>query len=148
MGPGRTLATLRLLWEGPIPAPAGNTAPDARRRVEMRTPAGVYAFMTPFAAREVWESFWVIALNDQDRVQAPTVITRGILNTSLAHFREVFHAAILAGAVAVILVHNHQIRDPTPSQEGYAATEQLVAAGRRRNIPEHDQVIVSCGRYA
>jgi hypothetical protein len=77
----------------------------------------------------------------------PTVVTRGILNASLVHPREVFVAAILAQAAAVILVHNHPSGDPTPSADDRLVTEQLVAAGRLLDIPVHDHVIVGRGRY-
>jgi DNA repair protein RadC len=44
-------------------------------------------------------------------VSAPTVITRGILNASLVHPREVFQAAILAGGVVIVLCHDHPSGD-------------------------------------
>ena len=80
-------------------------------------------------------------------MSGPTVITRGILNASLVHPREVFQAAILAGAAAVILVHNHPSGDPTPSADDRVVTDQLVAAGRLLDVPVHDHVIVGRGRY-
>jgi DNA repair protein RadC len=103
--------------------------------------------MEPFAAREVGESFWILALDAQHRVSAPTVITRGILTASLVHPREVFQAAIVAGAAAIVLCHNHPSGDPTPSPDDRAVTDQLVAAGRLLDIPVHDHVILGCGRY-
>lgn len=77
----------------------------------------------------------------------PTVITRGILNSSLVHPREVFCAAILVHAMAVILCHNHPSGDPTPSTEDRLITEQLVAAGKVLDVPVHDHVIVGGHRY-
>ena len=144
----RALVTLRLVRECPFPAPAGYPEPDDRGRVEMRSPADVFAFMAPYAAREVGESFWILALDAQHRVKAPTVVTRGILNASLVHPREVFLAAIVARAAAVILVHNHPSNDVSPSADDRAVTEQLVAAGRLLDIPVHDHVIVGRDRYA
>jgi DNA repair protein RadC len=137
------IATLRLVREGSFAAPDGY--PDAH--VPVRSPRDVFQLMQPYAAREVGESFWILALDSQHRVSAPTVITRGILNASLVHPREVFQAAILAGAAAIVLCHNHPSGDPTPSPDDRAVTEQLVAAGRLLDIPVHDHVIVGCGRY-
>jgi DNA repair protein RadC len=142
--PRKRIATLRLVREGGFTAPVGY--PEAGTPV--RSPLDVFQLMQPFADREVGESFWILALDAQHRVNAPTVITRGILNASLVHPREVFLAAILAGAVAVVLVHNHPSGDPTPSPDDRAVTEQLVAAGRLLDIPVHDHVIVGRGRYA
>lgn len=138
------LATFRLVREGSFAAP--EDYPDARTPV--RSPHDVFQLMAPYAAREVGESFWILALDSQHRVSAPTVITRGILNASLVHPREVFLAAICAGAAALVLVHNHPSGDPTPSADDRVVTDQLVAAGRLLDIPVHDHVIVGHGRYA
>jgi DNA repair protein RadC len=95
------------------------------------------------------EVFSVLMLDAQHRVigGAPVEITRGLLNMALVHPREVFRAAIVAGAKAVILAHNHPSGDPTPSGEDRAVTDQLTAAGRLLDIPVHDHVIVGAGRY-
>ena len=86
-------------------------------------------------------------LDAQHRLDRDVLITRGILNTSLVHPREVFREAIAERACAVILVHNHPSGDPTPSHEDTRVTAQLVAAGRLLDIPVHDHVIVGRGRY-
>lgn len=93
------------------------------------------------------EEFHVAILDAQHRLERDVLITRGLLNASLVHPREVFREAIAERAAAVILVHNHPSGDPTPSAEDRAVTEQLVAAGRLLDIPVHDHVIVGRGRY-
>ena len=143
----RRLSTLRLVREGAFPAPQGYPDAGTDGRTPVRSPRDVWQLMAPYAEREVGESFWILCLDAQHRVSAPTVITRGILNASLVHPREVFQAAILAGAAAVILVHNHPSGDPSPSSADRDVTAQLVAAGRLLDIPVHDHVIVGCGRY-
>jgi len=96
------------------------------------------------------EVFWILALDSQSQVllDSPIVITRGILNSSLIHPREVFRAAIVAGAAGVILVHNHPSGDPTPSADDRAVTQQLVAAGRLLDLPVYDHVIIGRSTYA
>jgi DNA repair protein RadC len=93
------------------------------------------------------EEFHVAILDAQHRLERDVLVTRGLLNASLVHPREVFREAIAERAAAVILVHNHLSGDPTPSAEDRAVTEQLVAAGRLLDIPVHDHVIVGRGRY-
>ena len=141
----RRCTTLRLVREGTFPAPAGH--PDAS--VPIRSPRDVFAVMQPYADREVVEAFWILPLDAQHQLSggAPTVITRGILNSSLVHPREVFCAAIVARAAAVVLCHNHPSGDPSPSSDDRQVTEQLVAAGRLLDIPIHDHVIIGRGRY-
>lgn len=118
-------------------------------RTTARSPRDVVAMMTPIAARETAEVFWILALDSQHRVigNSPITITRGILNSSLVHPREVFRAAIVAGAAAIILVHHHPSGDPSPSADDRAVTEQLVAAGRLLDLPVHDHIILGVGRY-
>jgi len=113
----------------------------------MRSPREVYA---AFAARLEdlpVEEFHVAVLDSQHRLERDVTITRGILNSSLVHPREVFREAIAERAAAIILVHNHPSGDPTPSADDRVVTEQLVAAGRLLDIPVHDHVIVGRARY-
>ena len=93
------------------------------------------------------EEFHVAVLDSQHRLERDVTVTRGILNSSLVHPREVFREAIAERAAAIILVHNHPSGDPAPSADDRAVTEQLAAAGRLLDIPVHDHVIVGRGRY-
>ena len=140
-----TVRLVRLVREGSFPAPDGY--PDAGTPI--RCPRDVYACMVPYAERELVEAFWILPLDSQHRLAdvGPAVITRGILNSSLVHPREVFRAAIEASAAAIVLVHNHPSGDPTPSPDDRVITEQLAAAGRVLDIPVHDHVVIGRGRY-
>ena len=109
----------------------------------------VFEFMQPYAEREELEVFWILALDAQMKIiwNRPLTVTRGILNSSLVHPREVFRLAIHANAAGIIAVHNHPSGDPTPSAVDRAITEQLVAAGRMLDIPLHDHLVVAARRY-
>ncbi len=71
------------------------------------------------------------------------LITRGLLNSSLVHPREVFRAAIAEAAAGIVVVHNHPSGDPTPSPEDVAVTRQLVAAGRLLDLPVYDHIVIA-----
>jgi DNA repair protein RadC len=123
-------------------------AGEARREgAPMRTPREVAAVFQPRLHAAPVEEFHVAILNAQHRLERDVLVTRGLLDASLVHPREVFREAIAERAAAVILVHNHPSGDPTPSAEDRAVTAQLVAAGRLLDIPVHDHVIVGRGRY-
>jgi DNA repair protein RadC len=141
----RRISALRLVRETSFVAPEGYPTDE----VPVRSPRDVFERMEPYADRETAEVFWILCLNAQHRLigNAPEAITRGILNSSLVHPREVFVCAIVARAAAVVLCHNHPSGDPTPSQDDRSVTEQLVAAGRLLDIPVVDHVIVGRGRY-
>ena len=89
------------------------------------------------------EAFWVLMLDAKNRlIRAPLEISRGLLDASLVHPREVFREAIRSSSAAVILVHNHPSGDPTPSAEDIRVTKQLVEAGRIVDIQVLDHVIL------
>ena len=141
---------------GPARAVAIHAALELGRRMAaeerdvgapMRSPRDVF---TAFACRLQdlpVEEFHVAVLDAQHRLERDITVTRGILNSSLVHPREVFREAIAERAAAIILVHNHPSGDPTPSADDRLVTDQLVAAGRLLDIPVHDHVIVGRGRY-
>ena len=123
-------------------------ASEAREEgAPLRSPREVFAAFAPRLEDLSVEEFHVAVLDSQHRLERDITVTRGILNSSLVHPREVFREAIAERAAAIILVHNHPSGDPTPSPDDRLVTEQLVAAGRLLDIPVHDHVIVGRGRY-
>jgi DNA repair protein RadC len=113
----------------------------------VRSPRDVVALYAPRLEDLPVEEFHVAVLDAQHRLERDITVTRGILNSSLVHPREVFREAIAERAAAIVLVHNHPSGDPTPSADDRLVTEQLVAAGRLLDIPVHDHVIIGRGRY-
>lgn len=113
----------------------------------VRGPDDVFRRMGPRLRDLPQEEFHAILLNTRHRVVREVLVTRGILDASLIHPREVFRPAVAEGAAGVILVHNHPSGDPTPSAEDRAVTRQLGAAGRAVGIPVLDHVVVGWGRY-
>jgi len=113
----------------------------------IRGPADVFRRMGPRLRDVRQEEFHALLLNTRHRIVREVLVTRGILDASLIHPREVFRLAVSEGAASVILVHNHPSGDPTPSSEDRAVTRQLAAAGRALGIPVLDHVVVGRGRY-
>src|SRR3989449_3996207 len=87
----------------------------------------------------------VLALGSQSQILADLLITRGILNSSLVHPREVFRAAIAEAAAGIIVVHNHPSGDPTPSAEDLAAARQLGDARRASDMAGYHHVVIRGG---
>ena len=113
----------------------------------MRSPRDVFGAFAGRLQDLPVEEFHVAVLDAQHRLERDITVTRGILNSSLVHPREVFREAIAERAAAIILVHNHPSGDPSPSIDDRVVTEQLVSAGRLLDIPVHDHVIIGRGRY-
>lgn len=118
---------------------ADEALPD---RVRIRGPEDVYRFMAPRLRDLPHEEFHALLLNTQHRVLRVALVSRGILDASLIHPREVFRPAILENAASVVLVHNHPSGDPTPSPEDRAVTRQLAEAGRTMGIRVLDHLVV------
>ena len=113
----------------------------------IRGPADVFGRMGPRLRDVRQEEFRALLLNARHRVVREVLVTRGIVDASLVHPREVFRSAVSEGASGVILVHNHPSGDPTPSEEDRAVTRQLGRAGRALGIPVLDHVVIGRGRY-
>lgn len=125
----------RLAREGPM------------ERARIRGPRDVYELCAPTLRDLAQEEFRVLLLNTQHAVMREIPVTRGTLDASIVHPREVFRAAITEAAAAMVLVHNHPSGDPTPSPEDRDVTRQLAEAGRLVGIPVLDHVVVGDGRY-
>jgi len=66
----------------------------------------------------------------------------GTLDTLLVHPREVFRAAIVASAAAIVLMHNHPSGEPQPSEADIKVTRDLIRAGQLLKVEVLDHVIV------
>jgi DNA repair protein RadC len=119
----------------------------APRQTRIRGPEDVARLLGAHAAGEETEVLWVILLDSQSQVRGAVEVTRGLLNSSLMHPREVFRTAVVYGAAGVIVAHNHPSGDPTPSAEDRAVTRQLVEAGRLLDIPVYDHVVLAGDRW-
>lgn len=123
------------------------SAESREEGVPLRSPRDVFSAFASRLEDLTVEEFHIAILDSQHRLERDVTVTRGILNSSLVHPREVFREAIAEHAAAIILVHNHPSGDPTPSADDRLVTDQMVAAGRLLDIPVHDHVIVGRGRY-
>jgi DNA repair protein RadC len=94
------------------------------------------------------ECLAVLMLNTRRRVKGHQLLTLGTLDTILVHPREVFRAAIIAAAAAVVLAHNHPSGDPTPSEADIKVTRDLIRAGQLLKLELLDHVILGAGRHA
>jgi DNA repair protein RadC len=137
---------------GPVRAQVILAALEMGRRLnEERTPEHCRIRSPEDAARLVRdraktlekEVFWALLLDTKNHLKGNAVeVTRGLLDASLVHPREVFREAIRCAAAAVVLVHNHPSGDPAPSAEDIRITKQLVEAGRIVDIKVLDHVVV------
>ncbi|MEI7901195.1 MAG: JAB domain-containing protein, partial [bacterium] len=113
----------------------------------IRTPEDAAAFLRPimFAATggNSQESFMALLLDTKNKlIGIPRECTRGILDSSPVHPREVFREAVRDSAASVILSHNHPSGDPTPSKEDIDITRRLIEAAKILGIRIVDHIII------
>ena len=89
------------------------------------------------------EVFVVITLNTRNRVIQRHLVSIGTVNSTLVHPRECFRPAILDGASALILAHNHPSGGPTPSSGDIKITKQLIGAGSIVGIKVLDHIVIA-----
>ncbi|MBR9704058.1 JAB domain-containing protein [Candidatus Pacearchaeota archaeon] len=93
------------------------------------------------------EEFWVLMLNTKNKVIGEHLVSKGILDASIVHPREVFRPAIKNAASKIILVHNHPSGDCEASGEDEEITKILMIAGKNLDIKVVDHVIIAGGEY-
>jgi DNA repair protein RadC len=85
----------------------------------------------------------VLLLDTKSRLMAPPCeVSKGTLNSSLVHPREIFKPAIQHSAASVILAHNHPSGDPSPSAQDIRITKKLIEAGKTMEIKVLDHLIM------
>jgi DNA repair protein RadC len=95
---------------------------------------------------EAQEHLVAVTLNSANNVINIHELTTGLVNQTPVHPREAFVKAIEDRAVAVIFVHNHPSGSTEPSEQDYAITKVLCAAGKIVQIPVIDHIIIGkCG---
>jgi len=90
----------------------------------------------------------LLVLDTKNNVTGAFEVSRGSLNASIVHPREVFKRALLLNGASIIIAHNHPSGDPSPSKEDIEITRRLVEGGDILGITVLDHIIVGDnGRY-
>lgn len=93
------------------------------------------------------EHFRVMTLNTKKEINFIREISKGTINMTIVHAREVFRAAISDNAHSIILLHNHPTGDPSPSKEDIGLTKNLIEASKIIGIDILDHIIIGDNRY-
>ncbi len=114
----------------------------AKDRQKVTSPLSVAAMIAPYLEAQDREHLVVLMLDTKNTVIGMNVVSVGSINSAIISAREVFKAALLANASAIILGHNHPSGDPTPSPEDVTATKTMMEAGMILDIEVLDHVII------
>jgi DNA repair protein RadC len=84
-----------------------------------------------------------LSLDSGNRLIARRIVTIGLLDTALAHPREIYVGAVEDRAASLIIAHNHPSGDTSPSKADVTMTQQIAAAGILLGIPLRDHIIIA-----
>lgn len=93
------------------------------------------------------EHMLLLALNAQNQIRGYKVISSGGVTSTDPDLKIIFRAALLLGAVSIILAHNHPSGNPEPSEEDKKFTRKVKEAGEIVNITVLDHVIITESGY-
>jgi len=111
------------------------------KREKVKSPLDVKVACLEYMAKET-EHVVVLTLNSASQIINKHLITKGLVNRTQLHPREVFRKAILDNAVAIILVHNHPSGDLLPSPDDDNITKVIKDSGNILGIHLLDHVII------
>ena len=115
----------------------------AKSLIPVKTPQDAVHFLAPLKLAPE-EHFVALHLNTRHEVIGVHEVSHGTISASLVHPREVFKAAILSNAYAILVCHNHPSGSSVfPSREDLDTTKQLLKAGELLGINVVDHLIVS-----
>ena len=125
-----------------------------RRRIEeaMELPqitssSAIFNIMQPLIGELQHEEFWIIYLNNSNKVLNKEQLSKGGLTGTLVDVRLVFKKAIELFSTAIILCHNHPSGKLQPSQADKSITSKLKLAGETLDIKVLDHIIITENAY-
>jgi len=122
------------------------TAPKAQQGPAISSPQVVADLCCDMQEMER-EMMICIMVNQKNRIIDTRVIGIGSTNSCIVTPRDVYRLALLTGAQAILLVHNHPSGDPTPSGEDRALTKRIKEAGDLLGVKLLDHVIMARDGY-
>lgn len=122
-------------------------AEDAVELVKISSSKMVFDIMQPIIGELPHEEFWIIYLNNSNKVITKTQISKGGITGTVADKRIIFKIAFENNAVAMILTHNHPSGKLKPSDADIEITKELKLAGKQLDVRVLDHIIITENGY-
>lgn len=121
-------------------------------RIKVLNSDDIYSIMQSILLREDKidqnrEHFWVIGLENNNRILFIELISLGTVNKALVEPMEVFSFALQKRAVRIILCHNHPSGELSPSAEDLDVTDRLIQVGIIVDTNVADHLIITPTTY-
>jgi DNA repair protein RadC len=103
--------------------------------------------MQPIIGDLEHEEFWVLFLNNSNKVVAKSQISKGGLTATIVDIRLVFKRALELASVGIIVCHNHPSGKLQPSNADKQLTQKIKEAGSTLDIKLLDHLIITEKEY-
>ncbi len=120
---------------------------EALEKDKITSSRSVFELMQPILGELPHEEFWIIYLNNSNKVIQKNQLSKGGITGTLVDVRLVMKNAIEFGAVGLVLVHNHPSGTLKPSTADKQLTNKLKIAGESLDIKVLDHIIVTEADY-
>ena len=121
-----------------------------RRRIEeavekkkITSSSSVFEFLQPKLGELPHEEFYVLYLNNSNRILEDMQLSKGGITGTLVDVRLALKKAIEIGATSIILAHNHPSGNLTPSSADKQLTQKLKTASESLDIKVLDHIIIT-----
>lgn len=120
---------------------------DALQQEKINSSRSVFDIMQPIIGELPHEEFWILYLNNSNKVIQKNQLSKGGITGTMVDVRLVLKKALEVNAVAIILVHNHPSGTLKPSAADKAITDKLKIAAQSMDINVLDHLIITEKAY-
>lgn len=114
----------------------------AAARPQVTCPEDAESLVRPALGGRDREQCLLVTLDTKHRLLGLSAVSVGTADHTFMAPREVFRDALLAGASAIFLAHNHPSGDATPSADDRQVTRRLAQAGWTIGVELLDHLVV------
>ena len=122
-------------------------AEDAVDLVKVTSSKKVFEMMQPIIGELTHEEFWVLFLNNSNKIISKSQLSKGGITGTIVDARLVFKLALETGATGLILCHNHPSGNLQPSEADKEITKKLKLAGESLDVKVLDHLIITETKY-
>ncbi len=120
---------------------------EAQKIIKISSSKDVFELLQPTMGELPHEEFWIVYLNNSNKVMHVAQLSKGSITGTLVDVRLVMKQALELGAVALVLAHNHPSGTLVPSKADKQITEKLKNASISLDIKVLDHLIITQNDY-
>jgi len=116
---------------------------EVQERFKISSSKSVFEHMQPIIGELPHEEFWVLFLNNSNKILHKELMSKGGMTGTIVDIRLIFKSALEYKATSLILTHNHPSGKLQASDADKEITQRLKVAGQQLDILVLDHVIIT-----